>query len=98
MYTVELTEYAKSDYEKLDGSQKQLILKGIKRISERGMQAGEPLRDDLKGCNKIKLKKQGLRIVFLEVECRMEVIQFIAIGKRDKSQVYKDAIKRITDE
>ncbi|MCG7333638.1 hypothetical protein [Salinicoccus roseus] len=47
MYIVELTEYAKSDYEKLDGSQKQLILKGLKRIKERGMQAGEALRDEL---------------------------------------------------
>lgn len=95
MYTVELTESAKSDYDKLDGSQKQLIVKGLKRISARGMSAGEPLRGPLKGCNKIKLRQQGLRIVFHEVDNRMEVVQVIAIGKRDKSQVYKDAMNRI---
>ena len=38
----------------------------------------------------------GLRIVFREANGNVEVIQIVAIGKREKETVYKAAEKRIS--
>ncbi len=98
MYQVRLTAHASDDYNKLDGSQKTGILKGLKRIEQRGMIAGEQLKGDLINCRKIKLRDAGLRIVFRQDGDNIKIMQIVAIGKRDKSKVYKDAIKRLNDE
>ena len=57
---------------------------------------GEPLHGKLTGFTKIKPKAMSLRIVYRPVEAgdkiRMEVI---AIGPRDKEEVYELAARRI---
>ena len=95
MFDVIYNDEARKEYQLLDGSQKIIVDKGINRIKTRGSQAGEQLHGELKGCYKFKNRKAGLRIVFRQLEERIEVIQIVAIGKRDKSEVYKNAIKRL---
>lgn len=70
----------------------------ISRIEKRGMWAGEPLSGELAGCNKIKHRKTGLRIVFRQVGESIEIIEIVAIGKREGSRVYRDAAARIREE
>lgn len=95
MREIEWTEFSKEDYDSLDGSQKIFVDKAITRIQILGMQAGQPLHGSLSQCRKLKNKKMGLRIVFREIDGKVEVIQIVAIGKRDKKEVYKAAEDRM---
>lgn len=96
MYQLEWIQYSKEDYEQLDGSQKIFVNKALDRIKLRGMEAGQSLHGNLVQCNKLKNKKMGLRIIFREVEGTIQVIQIVAIGKRDKEKIYKMAEERLS--
>ncbi|QQP70155.1 addiction module toxin RelE [Carnobacterium sp. CS13] len=95
MHQIEWTEYSKEDYDKLDGSQNFIVNKALNRIKLRGMDAGQPLHGALAQCNKLKNKKMGLRVIFREVQGKVEVIQVVVIGKRDNEEVYTIAENRI---
>ncbi|WP_411842882.1 type II toxin-antitoxin system RelE family toxin [Salinicoccus sp. HZC-1] len=95
MFDVVYNSGSRKEYQSLDGSQKIIIDKGINRIKARGTQAGEQLQGELKKCYKFKNRRAGLRMVFRQLEDRIEVIQIVATGKRDKSEVYKNAIRRL---
>lgn len=94
-YDVVFIEEAKKDYQALDGSQKILVRKSIAKLQAYGMEVGQPLKGELSGCRKLKHKKAGLRIVFRESEKGLEIIQVIAIGKRENQDVYHVATDRI---
>ncbi|WP_281862891.1 type II toxin-antitoxin system RelE family toxin [Planomicrobium okeanokoites] len=96
MYQLEWTQYSKEDYEQLDGSQKIFVNKALDRIKLRGMEAGQSLHGNLAQCNKLKNKKMGLRIIFREAERTIQVIQIVAIGKRDREKIYKMAEERLS--
>lgn len=98
MYELQFTHYSQKDLDKLDGSKRQFVDKAFKRIKDRGMQAGQALSGDLKHCNKLKNNRLGLRIIFRELNDKIEVIEIVAIGNRSDREVYKDAIKRLRDE
>lgn len=95
MYDLKYLKQAREDYNSLDNSQKRLVDKGINRIRERGIQAGKPLSGDLKECYKIKHRNAELRIVFRQYKDEIQVMQIVAIGKRDKKIVYKLAEQRV---
>lgn len=95
MFQLFYFEEVKNDLEALDGSQRILINKSLKRIQERGMQAGEALGGILRGCNRLKHRKAGLRVIFRESTERIEVIEIIAIGKRSDFEAYDAARRRI---
>lgn len=73
-----------------------IVSRGIRGPLIKPKGVGTPLRNELKGFTKIKLKHLGLRIVYRPVlqneTIRMEII---AIGPRDKEKVYKLAAKRL---
>lgn len=94
-YELEYFKEAKEEYQSLDGSQRKLVDKALDRIKLKGTNAGKPLAGSLCGCYKMKHKKAGLRIVFRPCKDHIEIIQIIAIGKRDKKKVYKQATSRI---
>lgn len=94
MYKLLYMQGVHEDLKNLDGSQKILVNKSLKRIQERGMQAGEPLKGQLAGCNKLKHKKAGLRVIFRESLHGIEIIEIVAIGKRSESEVYRTAKKK----
>lgn len=89
MYEVEFNKFSQKEYDKLDGSQKAFINKGIKPIREIGMTAGSELSGELKGCRKLKFKNAGLRIIFNQYNQKIEVIEIVALGKRSDKEVYK---------
>ena len=95
MYTIEFLNEAYKEYTDLDGSQKLLIDKSLKRIEQRGMQTGEALRGRLVGCRKLKHRKAELRVIFRESNTGIEIIEIVAIGKRSDLEVYKLAENRI---
>ena len=103
MYKLSFIKQAAEDYKALDGSQRKIVDKAIKRIlinplpnTEGGY--GKPLgnqnNSSLAGLMKIKLKSSGLRIVY-KLEKREDNVLIIIIGARADSKVYKEAEKRM---
>ncbi|WEV44171.1 addiction module toxin RelE [Lactobacillus sp. ESL0684] len=96
MYQLSWFKEAVTEYQKLDGSQKLQIKKGIARITERGMQAGKLLakkKYDLSMCREIKMRRLGLRIVFKQNNQAIQIIDIVCVGKRSDEAVYEQAAK-----
>lgn len=94
---------ANDDLNKLDGSQKHLVLKAIDRVRRNPLPTneggyGKPLGSlhdtNLTGCCKIKLKNAGLRIVYKLIHTDNDML-VIVIGARADSAVYHIAQTRI---
>lgn len=51
------------------------------------------LRGSLKSCYRIKLRTAGYRLVYQEQDGEL-IVLILAVGKRDKSQIYTEAQKR----
>lgn len=94
-YELQYLKEAKDDYRKLDGSQRVFVDKGLDRIKVRGMDAGQPCHGNLEGCNRLKNRKLGLRIIFKQVKDSIEIITIVAIGYRRRKKVYKEAYSRL---
>lgn len=102
-YDIRLIKAAKQDFAKLDGSQKELVTKALKKVAQNPLPQskggyGKPLGNNasaqLAGLFKIKLKKSGIRIVYKLIQ-QHEQMLVIVIGMRDDSAVYKTAGQRI---
>ncbi|MGR5308049.1 type II toxin-antitoxin system RelE family toxin, partial [Vibrio mediterranei] len=52
------------------------------------------LLNGMPNCYKIKLRSVGYRLVY-EVRDDEVVVSIVAVGKRERNEVYKTAIKRI---
>ncbi|MHC0552476.1 type II toxin-antitoxin system RelE family toxin [Salinicoccus sp. CNSTN-B1] len=98
MYELEFTAHTAREEKELDGNERVFVDKALKRIKERGMQAGQPLQGELKHCRKLKNQKMGLRVIFRQLDDKIEVIQIVAIGKRSDAEVYKNAIERLKED
>lgn len=78
------------EYANLDGSQRVLVGVALKKLAQRADQLGTPLEKELAGCRKLKWRKAGLRMVYRIVdETTVEIVEIIAIGRRDKERVYR---------
>lgn len=97
-YKLNFFSEAKEDYNSLDGSQLVFVDKGLDRIRVKGMRAGSPCHGNLEGCNKLKNKKMGLRIIFKQDKDRIRIINIVAIGYRRRKKVYKEAYSRLQNE
>jgi len=97
---------AENDLQKLDGSQRILVLKAIKKVrnnplpqSEGGY--GKPLGNNggrnLTNLLKIKLKASGIRIVYSIIRQAEQMI-IIVIGIREDEEVYNIAESRNNNE
>ena len=96
---------ASNDLRRLDGNQKRAVLKAILRVSQNPLPTseggyGKPLgnRADtrLAGLLKIKLKDQGLRVVYQLIRVQKEM-RIIIISIRADEQVYKEAQSRMDE-
>lgn len=94
-YKIKFTPASKKDYDKLDNSQKLQVRKSLQRIEEFGLSTGQPLKGKLADCKKMKQKKLGLRVIFIQSDLGIEIIEIVVIGKRDEKEVYKEAEKRL---
>lgn len=94
---------ALEDFKKLDGSVKPHVAAAIRKTSRNplpqreggyGVELGKKAGLDLTGYLKIKLRKDGLRVIY-KLERTETAMQIVIIGMRSELEVYKDAIKRI---
>ena len=87
---------ALAEYRALDGSVQAVVKKLLgKRLDEPHVPGGA-LQGDLAGCYKIKLLKQGIRLVY-QVEDGKLIVLVLAVDKREDSAAYKAAVSRLVE-
>ena len=103
VWDVQYTEDADNDLSNLDSSVKIRALKIIKRVSQNplpqseggyGKPLGNKSSSKLAGCLKIKMKSDGLRVVYRLIR-EDGVMKIIIISVRDDDKVYKEAERRL---
>ena len=102
-WKIEFTEAARKDLSRLDGHQRRLVYKAIRKVVQDplphsaggyGIPLGNRCGFDLTGLLEIKLRGEGLRIIY-ELENERMIMRNIAIGRRPDLEIYGIAAKRI---
>lgn len=91
-YELEFLESALKEWRKLDANTREQFRKKLKERCENPHVPSAKLRD-AKNRYKIKLRSVGYRLVYAVEDDRL-VVLVIAVGKRERSQVYETAGKR----
>ena len=97
MYNYKFHPEAEKELEKLNRSVQILFTKALKKIiksPELGVDLGNKNNFDLTGLKKIYFDNKRYRIVYEIIEDEI-LIHLVAIGKRDKMNVYEKANERI---
>lgn len=93
---------AQKEFEGLAGSQRLLVAKALKKVQQNPVSVyeggyGKPLGNkggtNLAGLFKIKLRAEGLRVVYQLIRTETEML-VVVIGARADDEVYKIAEKR----
>lgn len=87
---------ALKEYRSIDGSTKRLVDNGLARLAQRADEIGKPLSGSLAGCKELKFRSDGIRVIFRIIGDTIEIVEIVAIGKRDKNHVFQSAAKRIS--
>lgn len=102
-WNIRITDEAKKDYGKIDGSMRKQVLAGIIKVSKAPLPSpngyGKPLGNkngnDLTGFFKIKYKEIGIRVVYTLVVDKM-IMNIIVISQRDDNYCY-DIVAKLYD-
>jgi mRNA interferase RelE/StbE len=95
-YRLKFHPQALEEWNALDGSIKKPLKNLLeKRLDTPHVPGGELVRD-LRGCYKIKLRKQGVRLIY-RVEDDVLVVMVMAVDRREDGVVYKSAVARLLD-
>lgn len=93
LYKLVFKEQAKKEWDKLDGTvRKQFALKLKERLQDPRVESSR--LSGMSDCYKIKLRRVGFRLVY-QVRDNELVVSVVAVGKRERNFVYKQAVKRI---
>ena len=93
-YRLKFLPEALEEWNALDGSVKTVLRKLLKKRLVQPHVPGAELHGDLRNCYKIKLLKQGYRLVY-QVEDGILVVLVLAIDKREDLAAYRSAIERL---
>ncbi len=95
-YRLQFHPDALEEWHGLDGS----VKKPLKRLLAKRLDAphvpGSELTHDLRGCYKIKLKKQGVRLVY-DVQDDVLIVMVLAVDRREDGVVYRSAVARLDE-
>ena len=103
-WDLEFLPEARKDLRKLDGSQRQHVIKAINKILQNplprseggyGIELGNKGGVNLTNCLEIKLRGEGLRVIYKLIRTETEML-IVIIGAREDEKVYDDADERIT--
>jgi len=93
-YRLKFVPDAWREWQVLDGSIKQALKPLLAKRLQNPHVPGALLHRELAGCYKIKLLKQGYRLVYV-VEDDELVVLVLSVGKREDNTVYLAAAKRV---
>ena len=99
-WNIHITDEAKKDYRKLEGSVRKQVLAGIVKVSKAPLPSpegyGKPLGNkngsNLMGFFKIKYKGKGIRVVYTLV-LREKIMNIVVISQRNDNYCYELAVK-----
>ena len=103
-WDLEFLPEARKDLRKLDGSQRQHVIKAINKTLQNplprseggyGIELGNKGGVNLTNCLEIKLRGEGLRVIYKLIRTETEML-IVIIGAREYEKVYDDADERIT--
>ncbi|MBE2897472.1 type II toxin-antitoxin system RelE/ParE family toxin [Pasteurellaceae bacterium 20609_3] len=92
-YTIEFIPSAEKEFRKLDLSIRKQFVEKLRQRAENPKVPSARLHG-LKDCFKIKLRASGFRLVYQVIDERI-VIKVIAVGKRERNLVYRNAKVRL---
>jgi mRNA interferase RelE/StbE len=87
---------ALAEWRDLDGSVKEPLRKLLKKRLDNPHVPGGALHGELAGYYKIKLKKQGVRLVY-GVEDDALVVLVMAVDRREDGVAYRSAVSRLAE-
>ena len=93
-YRLQFVPSAWAEWQALDGSVKEPLRKLLQKRLDNPHMPGRELHGALAGHYKIKLRKQGYRMVY-GVQDDIVLVMVMAIDKREDSAVYQSAVARI---
>lgn len=94
-YSLEFDARALKEWHKLGDTVRQQLKKKLASILINPRVEANRL-NELPDCYKIKLRSSGYRLVYQVID--LEVVVFIvAVGKREREQVYRKAAERLSD-
>jgi len=93
-YRLKFVPDAWREWQALDGSIKQALKPLLAKRLQNPHVPGSLLHRELAGCYKIKLLKQGYRLVYM-VEDDVLFVLVLSVGKREANAAYRAAAKRI---
>ena len=96
-YRLKFVPQALAEWEALDGSVKEPLRKALKKRLEQPHMPGSLLHGDLQHCYKIKLRKQGWRLIY-RVKDEVLVVMVMAVAKREDGVAYRLAIERLASD
>lgn len=92
-YTIEFIPSSEKEFRKLSIELRTQFVEKLKERTENPRIESAKLRG-MKDCYKIKLRNAGYRLVYQVIDERI-VVKVIAVGKRDRSEVYQRAKTRL---
>ena len=92
-YRLLFKEEAKKEWDRLDPAIREHFAKKLRQRRE-NPRVNSARLSGMQDCYKIKLRSSGFRLVY-EVRDHEVVIVVIAVGKRERSAVYKIAAQRL---
>ena len=92
-YRLKFVPDAWREWQALDGSIKRALKPLLAKRLQNPHVPGSLLHRELAGCYKIKLLKQGYRLVYM-VEDDVLFVLVLSVGKREDNAVYRAATKR----
>ena len=93
VYRLQFIPTADREWRKLDSSIRQQF---AKKLAARLIEPKVPSAKlfDMADCYKIKLRRSGYRLVYQVID-ELVIVRVVAIGRRDRNEVYKSAAKRL---
>lgn len=93
-YTLAFLKPAEKEWRQLDNSVRSILKQHlIKRLANPHV-PGSALHGDLAHCYKIKLRAQGVRLVY-QVQDHRLVVLVLSVGKREDNDAYRSATNRL---
>ena len=95
-YSLRFMPEALEEWRQLDGSVKTNLKKLLEKRLDNPHVPGGELHGPLAGCYKIKLRQQGVRLVY-SVEDSHLLITVVAVDKREGEVVYRSSMARLSE-
>jgi mRNA interferase RelE/StbE len=93
VYLLDFDERALKEWHKLGATVREQLKKKLAEVLKSPRIEANKLRG-MPDCYKIKLRSSGYRLVYQVIEEKV-VVFVVSVGKRERSDVYTEAVKRI---